>query len=209
MASEKPAKPAEAPAAPAEAPKKNSMMKMAVVAVVVMLLEGGTVGVTMMMSSGPKKAMAEAPVKPPEPPAKDVEVKLLAERFPNNVSGRMYTYDLQVVAKVDEKNKTRATDLFAERDAETRDRIRTIIASSDPEDSGGTGVGDASTADFVSVGAGFRQGWEGSHQGYSDSQMHGYTSAPVLIRGWDGAKSCDFYFSIARNVVDGEQGGLQ
>jgi flagellar basal body-associated protein FliL len=133
MASEKPAKPAEAPAAAAEAPKKNSMMKMAIVGVVVLILEGGTVGVTMMMSSGPKKAMAEAPVKVVEPPAKDVEVKLLAETFPNNVSGRLYLYNLQVVAKVDEKNKTRATDLFAERDAETRDRIRTIIASSDPK----------------------------------------------------------------------------
>jgi flagellar basal body-associated protein FliL len=138
MASEKPpAKPAEAPAAAAaaEAPKKNSMMKMIIVAAVVLVLEGGTVGVTMMLSAGPKKVMAEQPATAPaEAVEHDVEVKLIdATRLPNSVGGREYLYILSIAAKVDEKNKAKATELLAEREAETKDRIRTIIASSDPK----------------------------------------------------------------------------
>jgi len=136
MASEKPpAKPAEAPAAAApEAPKKNSMMKMIIVAVVVLVLEGGTVGVTMMLSAGPKKVMAEQPATAPaEAVEHDVEVKLIDARLPNSVGGREYLYILSIAAKVDEKNKVKATELLAERESETKDRIRTIIASSDPK----------------------------------------------------------------------------
>ena len=133
MASEKPAKPAEAPAAAAEAPKKNSMVKMGIVAAVVLVLEGATVAGTMMLSSGPKKVVAEVPVKAVEPEQKDVEVDLVKDRLPNNVGGRLCMYDLQIVAKVNEKDKVKATELFAERDAETRDHVRTIIASSDPK----------------------------------------------------------------------------
>jgi flagellar basal body-associated protein FliL len=135
MANEKPAaaaKPAEPAAAPAAAPKKKPMAKMAVMAAVVVLLEGGTVGLTMMMAGGPKRAIAEVPTTAPAPAAeKDVEIKVLDTRLPNNTSGRLYLYDIQVVITTAEKNKAKVTDLFAEKDAEIRDRIRAIIASSD------------------------------------------------------------------------------
>ncbi|HUO09983.1 MAG TPA: hypothetical protein VM008_16885 [Phycisphaerae bacterium] len=132
MANEKPAKPTEAAPA-ADAPKKNSMIKMIIVAAVVLVLEGATVGVTMMISAGPKKVIAEVPVAATEPVEHDAEVKLVEARLPNNVGGRLYIYDLAVVAKVDDKNKVKVTELFAERDAETKDHIRAIIASSDPK----------------------------------------------------------------------------
>ena len=132
MANDK-AKPAEAAAGAAEAPKKSSMMKMGVMAAVVLVLEGGTVLATMKMTAGPKRAVAEEIVKAPEPEPKDVEVDLMKDVLPNNIGGRPFLYDLQIVAKVSEKNKDKAKELFTARDAETRDRIRTIVASSDPK----------------------------------------------------------------------------
>jgi flagellar basal body-associated protein FliL len=102
--------------------------------VTVLLLEGATVGITMKLAGGPSKAgAAEKPVQHKEEVVeRDVEVKLISERFPNSQSGRQFVYDLQVVVKVSEKNKPTVTKLFEEREAEIRDQVRTIIASSDP-----------------------------------------------------------------------------
>lgn len=132
MASEKaPAPPAEGAAA---APKGKAGLKMAIAAAVVVFLEVATVGVTMKMAGGPAKVhAAEKPEqKHEEVVERDVEVKLIADRLPNSQSGRQYLYDLQVVVKVSDKNKAKVTELFSEREAEIRDQVRTIIASSDP-----------------------------------------------------------------------------
>jgi flagellar basal body-associated protein FliL len=127
------ARPVEA--APAEAaPKKSGKMKMIAVAATVLLLEGGTVGLTMIMAGGPKRVVADVPTPAKaEVVEKDVEVEIIKDKLPNNLRGHLFLYDLQVVAKVDEKNKVKVTELFAERKAEISDRIRTIIASSDPK----------------------------------------------------------------------------
>jgi len=138
MANEKPAAPSKSqePSAAAAAPaKKSPMIKMAIVAGAVVILEIGTVGITMTMSGGPKHVIAEplpAPVATVQP--KEVEVKLIDARLPNSqAGGRLYLYDLQGVTTTDETNKTTVTELFTEREASIRDRIRTIIASSDPK----------------------------------------------------------------------------
>jgi flagellar basal body-associated protein FliL len=134
MASEKPPAPAAAPAGDKEAPKKKGGLKMIIAAAVVVVLEIGTVGVTMKLSSGPKQALAE-PITTTKAVEveKDVEVKLIEASLPNNKSGKLWRYDLQVVAKVSEKNKEKVTALFTEREAEIRDQIRTIVAASAPE----------------------------------------------------------------------------
>jgi flagellar basal body-associated protein FliL len=134
MANDKAPSATEAPAG-AAAPKGKAGFKMAIAAILVLGLEAGTVGITMKMSGGPSKAgAAEPPIThKEEAPERDVEVKLIADRLPNSQSGRQFVYDLQVVVKVSEKNKGKVTELFAERDAEIRDQVRTIIASSDPQ----------------------------------------------------------------------------
>jgi len=131
MASDKKeAKPAAEPAA--DAPKKGGKGKLIMVAGIVVVLEIATVGVTLMMSGGPKRVVAEVPKEVPhEVVERDAEVKIIDAKLPNNTTGRLYLFDLQVVAKVNEKDKTKVTELFAERDAEIRDRIRTIVASTD------------------------------------------------------------------------------
>jgi flagellar basal body-associated protein FliL len=137
MASEKaPAAPAP-PAAEAAAPeggKKKSSMRMALGAGVVLALEIATVVVTLKLSSGPKQVIAEVPVPAKaESIEKDAEVKLIDAKLPNRQGGPLFLYDLAVVAKVADKNKDKVTELFTEREAEIRDQIRTIIASSDPK----------------------------------------------------------------------------
>jgi flagellar basal body-associated protein FliL len=130
MASEKPA---AAPAAvEKDAPEKKGGMKMMVAAAVVVLLEVGTVVVTIRLASGPKPAIADPPAATTAAAVeRDTEVKLIDAKLPNAQSGKLWLYDMQVVAKVSEKNKEKVTALFTERESEIRDRIRTIVASSD------------------------------------------------------------------------------
>ncbi|HVT82140.1 MAG TPA: hypothetical protein VHM90_15970 [Phycisphaerae bacterium] len=133
-------KPAEKPAAekPAAdegkdaAPKKKGGLKMIIAGAVVVLLEVGTVFVTAKMAGGPKPTIAAPPASAPaEKIEKDVEVKLIDADLPNSSRGKIYIYHLTVVAKVPEKNKEKVTDLFKEHEAEFRDQVRTIFASSD------------------------------------------------------------------------------
>jgi flagellar basal body-associated protein FliL len=136
MANEKPAAaPAPAPAEEAkDAPKKKGGMKMIVAAAVVVVLEVATVFVTAKMAGGPKQAMAAPPTtKPAEKVEKDVEVKLIDTKLPNKKSGRLFMFDLGVVVTVEEQNKDKVTALFTERDAEIKDQVRAIIASSNFE----------------------------------------------------------------------------
>lgn len=135
MASEKPAAaPAAATDDKKDPPKKSGNMKLMVAAAVVVVLEAATVVATVKLSSGPRAAIAEHPTATATAPAeRDVEVKLIDAKLPNNQSGRLWLYDLAVVAKVSEKNKEKVASLFSEREAEIRDRVRTIVASTDPK----------------------------------------------------------------------------
>lgn len=135
MAEEKKEKASEAPAGDEKKKKSGGLpVKMLGVALAVVMLEVTTVVGTMMMAGGPKKAVAEVPVAAPkEEVEKDVEVPIIEAKLPNNQTGRLFLYDLNVVAKVGEKQKTKVEELLKERQAEVKDRIRTIIASSDPK----------------------------------------------------------------------------
>jgi flagellar basal body-associated protein FliL len=135
MANEKPAAaPATPPAEEKAAPQKKGSLKMIIVAVLVVLLEVGTVFVTVKMSAGPKPVMADHPAATATTAAeKDVEVKLVEAKLYNSQSGRLWCYDIQVVAKVAEKKKEKITAVLTEKEAEIRDHVRAIVASSDPK----------------------------------------------------------------------------
>ncbi len=141
MASDKAAAAPAAVEEKKEAPKKSNNLKVLLAAIAVVGLEAGTVAMTMKLASGPKPALAEHPATAPATQAeRDVEVKLIAEPLPNMQSGKLWTYDVQVVAKVAEKNKEKVASLYAEREAEIRDRVRTIVASAKPEALGEPGL---------------------------------------------------------------------
>jgi len=126
-------KPAEPAAEAAAAPKKKFPMKLLMAGMAVVVLEVATVGVTAMMTGGPKRAQAaDVPATAPAAAVeKDVELAIIDAKLPNNMDGKLYLFDLQVVAKVDEKQQKKVEDLLKERAAAIKDRIRTIIASSD------------------------------------------------------------------------------
>jgi flagellar basal body-associated protein FliL len=70
-------------------------------------------------------------------PKSSVEIPVVDFRAPNKLSGRTFLYDVSiyVVTKAEFEEKVKAT--ISARDALIKDRIRTIIAQSDPDKLGG------------------------------------------------------------------------
>ena len=94
----------------------------------------------------PKQASAELvnPAKPgeegaaPEPDKKrPVEIPVADFRALNRRNGHTYLYDVSIVATSKAEFEKKVKDQIAERGNLIRDRIRTIIAESDPEKLGG------------------------------------------------------------------------
>ncbi|HEX2972372.1 MAG TPA: hypothetical protein VHP11_08560 [Tepidisphaeraceae bacterium] len=74
-------------------------------------------------------------------PKKNIELKVLEFKTPNKQSGRTYLYDLSIYILTKGANKAKLEPLITERDALIKDRIRTIVAQSDPEKLGGSEPG--------------------------------------------------------------------
>lgn len=80
---------------------------------------------------GEDKGTAKSETKTYDP-KKQYEIKLIEIKAPNKASGRTFLYDLQIVVLVKGKAAKELEKTISERDALIRDRIRTIIAQSDP-----------------------------------------------------------------------------
>jgi flagellar basal body-associated protein FliL len=74
-------------------------------------------------------------------PSKDknasVEVVVVEMKAPNKVSGKTFLYDVSIWASTKGANEEKVKSTFKAREALIKDRIRTIIAQSDPEKLGG------------------------------------------------------------------------
>lgn len=68
---------------------------------------------------------------------KPVEVQLVDFRAPNKQSGRTFLYDVTIFAVTRAEFKERVEETIKAREALIKDRVRTIIAQSDPEKLGG------------------------------------------------------------------------
>jgi flagellar basal body-associated protein FliL len=117
----------------------------------VMMLEAAVLfaGFKFLSGGAPKTAAGAEFVNPDKPgaggapsdsatdPNKPCELEVLDFRSPNKTSGRTYLYDVSiyVVTKLAHQEKVKA--ILADREALIKDRIRTIIAQSDPEKLGG------------------------------------------------------------------------
>lgn len=62
-----------------------------------------------------------------------VELQVVEFRAPNKQSGRTFIYDVSIFAVTKNENKKKVEDTIKAREALIRDRVRTIIAQSDPE----------------------------------------------------------------------------
>ena len=64
---------------------------------------------------------------------KSVELLVLDFKAPNKASGRTFLYDVSIYVVTRSEHEAKVKDTLKEREALIKDRIRTIIAQSDPE----------------------------------------------------------------------------
>jgi flagellar basal body-associated protein FliL len=65
--------------------------------------------------------------------AKTVELNVLDFKAPNKVNGRTFLYDVSIFVVCKSEYEKQVKDTLKEREALIKDRVRTIIAQSDPE----------------------------------------------------------------------------
>jgi flagellar basal body-associated protein FliL len=73
----------------------------------------------------------------PSDPKSTVEINILEFKALNKLSGRAFLYDVSIYARTKAEFQQRVTDTIKANEALIKDRIRTIIAQSDPEKLGG------------------------------------------------------------------------
>ncbi|MGD0389130.1 MAG: hypothetical protein ABSC42_09265 [Tepidisphaeraceae bacterium] len=146
------AKPEAAPAAaPAGASKVAFLTKTPVLLGGVMLVEAVVLlGGFKFINGGAKNANAAdltTPVKRADGAEGDksasldtsgsVELQLLESRFPNKRNGKTFLYDVKIYLSVKKESADKVKSVIGEHDALIQDRVRTIIAESDPDKLGG------------------------------------------------------------------------
>jgi flagellar basal body-associated protein FliL len=80
---------------------------------------------------------AKEPEAAPVDPKRQYEIPVVEFRAPNKIGGKTFLYDVSIYAVVRGKNKTQVESSFKDRGALIKDRVRTIIAQSDPDKLGG------------------------------------------------------------------------
>jgi flagellar basal body-associated protein FliL len=73
----------------------------------------------------------------PDDPAKTVEINLLDFKAPNSRSGRNFLYDVSIYVVTKGEHQKTVSQAIQAREALIKDRVRTIIAESDPDKLGG------------------------------------------------------------------------
>lgn len=137
------AKAEDAPA-PAEAkPKKKFPMTIVLIVVVAAMQGAGFYVGAKFFGAGPQVAHGKTEdshhMKGEEPPPEKAndevaEISLLKSfKVPNNKAGRMYIYDLDIVAKVRASQKAAVTKFVGERPAELSDTVARIVRSAEPK----------------------------------------------------------------------------
>lgn len=135
------AAPAAAPGA-APAKKKKGLPKMLVVVLAVSVVEGGLFfGAMKMFGGGPQAAhgepSGEKEVLHGDDPHKvetveAVEIELMSKfRVPNDRSGALYIYDLDLFVKVPKSKSEEIEKIVSERKGELSDRVARIIRGND------------------------------------------------------------------------------
>ena len=74
---------------------------------------------------------------PGSPKNRSVEINVVNFKAPNKLSGRTFLYDVSIYVVVKSDEADRVKQVIKDREALIQDRIRTIIAQSDPEKLGG------------------------------------------------------------------------
>lgn len=135
-----------AAAAPAAPEKSGGLLtKLPVLLTGVMLLEAVVLFAGFKLLGGkPQQASAADVVMEAERAAKGggdkrktVEVQVVEFKAPNKSNGRTFLYDVSIYVVTKAEFEQRVRDTFKDKGALIQDRVRTIIAESDPEKLGG------------------------------------------------------------------------
>jgi flagellar basal body-associated protein FliL len=137
-------------AAPAPASKLGFLTKTPVLLGGVMLLEavvllagfkfitGGAKNANAADLTTPvKRADAEGDKSTSLDTGGSVEMPLLEARFPNKRNGKTFIYDVKIYLSVKKDSAGKVKSIIGDHDALIQDRVRTIIAESDPDKLGG------------------------------------------------------------------------
>ena len=113
--------------------RSASAMKTMMVLLAVLLLEGGTIGVTMYFAGGPREVKGGVP-EGERGPAGDrpVEVLVIEGRFPNTQTGRHFLYDTQVYVTVSQRHGEQIKEDIKAMKAQISMSIATIIRRAHP-----------------------------------------------------------------------------
>lgn len=125
---------AESAPAPEAKPKASKgTLKTAIMLVAVLALEGGTIGLTMMMVGGPREVQGvslEADEQANQ--NKLVEVLVVKDKFENLKTGRQFLYDTEVYITVRQRDETTVSDALKSQKAQISMAVGTIIRQSEP-----------------------------------------------------------------------------
>ncbi len=137
MADKNPKTEAPAPAEEEQKPKKKIPIKTLLIVLGVLLLEGGTITIVMSIRGGPAPADATSVIEETqESQSNDMGEVVLAESFSidNYLQGRSrIMVALEVTAKVEKTKQELLAAQVLEHKTEIKDKIRSLVSSSDPE----------------------------------------------------------------------------
>lgn len=112
---------------------EGSPLKAILVVLAVLLLEGGTIGVTMYLAGGPKAAQAKQLSSDSQAKANEtVELKVVDDRFPNTRTGKQFLYDTEVYVATKQKHRDTVKEALKSKKARISMAIGTIIRKADP-----------------------------------------------------------------------------
>lgn len=118
---------------PTPASPTRGLIKAFVVVVVILLLEGGTVFVTMTLSGGPREVQGQGLTADLEAEQnKLVEVPVVREKFNNQLTGKTILYDTEVYVTVRHRDLKTFKQQLESMEAQVAVDIATVIRRAEP-----------------------------------------------------------------------------
>lgn len=111
----------------AQQSKKSPMLTIAIVAVVMVLEAAAVVGFVMLSGGGASNAGAAIQGEELAAQEKTLEIPLVEDRFQNMASGRVWTWNIQVVLQVKKKNEEKVATELERRKAEITEGVGLLI----------------------------------------------------------------------------------
>ena len=116
-----------------EAPKKKKSLKILLILVGVLVIEGGIIGAVFMVAGKPADVKAEQAAQDEAAEAeRPIEELVVEEKFPNTKRGRTFIYDTEVYIVVRQKHQGEIRSQLDSMAAQVSADIRTIISRAEP-----------------------------------------------------------------------------